>query len=239
MYKIAICDDDKDFLHIISERIRQYCENHSILVEITEFEDGELLLEYVESDRLYDVYLLDIEMPHHTGMEIASIIREYSYIPYIIFLTAYDKYAVEACHMDIFWYLCKDKLDKELVTVLDKLFFHLRRQKDNRIYVINNKRRYVKFYYRDIIYVQKNQKNVEFILTGGKNIQERITLQDVYQKLGHEMVLLDRGTILNLFHIQSIENNEIRMDEGYRIVVNPIRIPDIKRELSKYWGSDI
>lgn len=87
--------------------------------------------------------------------------------------------------------------------------------------------------------MQKNQKNVEFILIGGRNIQERITLQDVYQKLGHEMILLDRGTILNLFHIQSIENNEIRMDEGHRIIVNPIRIPEVKRALSKYWGSDI
>ena len=160
-------------------------------------------------------------------------------MPYIIFLTAYDKYAVEACHMDIFWYLCKEKLDDEMAVALEKLFSHMSRQEENRIYVISNKRKYVKFYYRDIIYVQKNQKNVEFILTGGKNIQERITLQDVYQKLGSEMILLDRGTILNLFHIQSIESNEIRMDEGYRIAVNPIRIPEVKRALSKYWGSNI
>ena len=81
-------------------------------------------------------------------------------MPYIIFLTAYDKYAVEACHMDIFWYLCKEKLDDEMAVALDKLFFHMSRQEDNRIYVISNKRKYVKFYYRDIIYVQKNQKNV-------------------------------------------------------------------------------
>ena len=53
------------------------------------------------------------------------------------------------------------------------------------------------------------------------------------------MILLDRGTILNLFHIQSIESNEIRMDEGHRIAVNPIRIPEVKRALSKYWGSNI
>mgnify|MGYP001058415550 FL=1 len=239
MYKIAVCDDNKDLLHIITAKIQQYCKKCGIMVEIAEFWDCELLLEYIESQRLYDVYLLDIEMPHHTGIEIARTIREYSCMPYIIFLTAYDKYAVEACHMDIFWYLCKEKLDDEMAVALDKLFSHMSRQEDNRIYVISNKRKYVKFYYRDIIYVQKNQKNVEFILTGGKNIQERITLQDVYQKLGSEMILLDRGTILNLFHIQSIESNEIRMDEGHRIAVNPIRIPEVKRALSKYWGSNI
>lgn len=136
MYKIAICDDDKDLLHIIATKIQKYCKNHNIMVEIGEFLDGELLLEYIENQRLYDVYLLDIEMPHHTGMEIAKTIRQYSSMPYIIFLTAYDKYAVEACHMDIFWYLCKEKLDTELTISLDELFFRLSRLEDKRIYVI-------------------------------------------------------------------------------------------------------
>lgn len=240
MYKIAISDDDKDFLELLEKRIQQYCERRGLTVEVKAFNDGEALMEQTENEKLFDAYLLDIEMGYHSGMDIARCIKEHSDMPLILFLTAFSDYAVEACRMDIFWYLCKEKLEEELEKALDELFARLCQRDNDKMYIINNKRKYFRIAYREIIYVYKNQKNVIFVLTGKRFIQERITLQEVYKKLdSHEMVMLDRGVILNLSHIRQIVDGKIKMDEENEITSNSAHVLEIKKLLMDYWGDMI
>ena len=103
MYRIAISDDDKDFLDLLERRVQQYCEKRGLSIELRAFYDGEILLDQTEHERLFDAYLLDIEMGCHSGIDIARCIKKHSDMPLILFLTAFSEYAVEACRMDIFW----------------------------------------------------------------------------------------------------------------------------------------
>lgn len=121
MYRIAICDDNEEILEIIKGKIQSYCKKNDIGVIVSEFSDSELILEYIENKKIFDVYFLDIEMPKYIGMDIANNIQAHGFLSYIIYLTAYDNYAIEACHMNTFWYLRKDKMDSQLNQVLDKL----------------------------------------------------------------------------------------------------------------------
>ena len=235
MYRIAVCDDNRDMLNEVSGRIRSYCEKHEIGITLMEFFNSGQLAELIDNNRLFDVYFLDIEMPEYTGIEITKRIREHSTTPFVIYVTAYDKYAVDACHMDIFWYLCKNRLGSEMNQMLDKLFFSLEGRMKDQVYVINNKRKYLSIYYKDIIYARKNQKNIELILAGDRKIQERITLQEAYLKLKKRMIFVDRGLLLNPMHIQAIEENCIKVEGGYSFAVNSTRVPEIKRTLDRYW----
>lgn len=54
-----------------------------------------------------DVAFLDIEMPGMNGLEVAERIESASYSTYIVFVTAYDKYAVSAFENDALDYLLK------------------------------------------------------------------------------------------------------------------------------------
>ena len=62
MYKIAICDDDRDFLELAESMVQRYCEEHEIIVCLKSFQSSDMLTEAVENNNLFDVYLLDIEM---------------------------------------------------------------------------------------------------------------------------------------------------------------------------------
>lgn len=240
MYRIAISDDDKDFLDLLERRVQQYCEKRGLSIELRAFYDGEILLDQTEHERLFDAYLLDIEMGCHSGIDIAKCIKKHSDMPLILFLTAFSEYAVEVCRMDIFWYLCKEKLEEELEKALDELFARLCQRDNDKTYIINNNRKYFRISYKEIIYIYKNQKNVVFVLTGKRFIQERITLQEVYKKLdSYEMVMLDRGVILNLSHIRQIMDGEIKMDEENVITSNSAHVVEIKRLLMNYWGDMI
>jgi DNA-binding LytR/AlgR family response regulator len=55
----------------------------------------------------YDVVFLDIQMPGLTGIELTHVLNEFAAPPLIVFVTAYDEYAVKAFELQALDYLLK------------------------------------------------------------------------------------------------------------------------------------
>ncbi|MDF2655584.1 MAG: hypothetical protein K0R19_2058 [Bacillota bacterium] len=68
-----------------------------------------------------DVVFLDIEMPEISGIELALQLSMKENAPEIIFVTAYDRYALEAFRADALDYLVKPVIERDLERVLAKL----------------------------------------------------------------------------------------------------------------------
>lgn len=238
MYRIVICDDDENCIKLTEEKVREYCEVHEIDAVITPLSDNDLLMEYIREKRMFDAYILDIQMRTYSGLDIARQINEVSEEAGIIFLSAYSAYAVEACGMNVVRYVLKEQMDKELPLALDGLFKRLESPGGGKEYVISSQRKYVKLAQRDILYLYKEQKNVVFVLKDGREERERTTLQEVYEKLDHaEMFWLDRGVILNLYHVRRVTEDRVEMTDGHMLVTNQAHAADLKRKLHDRWRS--
>jgi len=72
-----------------------------------------------------DIMMLDIEMPGQSGIDMVADIPE-DQLPYIIFATAYDKYAVNAFDLNALDYLLKPITMERLEIALNR--FHQRSQ---------------------------------------------------------------------------------------------------------------
>lgn len=238
MFRIALCDDNREFLELVRKKVEAFCMERGIQAELTAFDDSDLLVNVTEKDYIFDAYILDIEMRDYTGIELAEMIRERQELAYIVFLTAYSSYAVRACGRGIFRYVLKETLDDELPRVLDSLFKALEQIDNNKYYHIQNHRRYLKFPHRDVVYVCREQKNVKFVLKDGKCIYERTTLEEVYKKLSEDedFFRLDKGMILNLFHVRGIVNGGIEMDTGVTVTSGVKHIEELKKRMNVYWG---
>ena len=68
-----------------------------------------------------DVVLLDVQMPALTGIEVAQQLRRAARTPAIVFVTAYDDYAVRAFELDAIDYLLKPFDDARVRTALDRV----------------------------------------------------------------------------------------------------------------------
>ncbi len=238
MYRIAICDDDELFLELVYETLQRYCSKQGIGVYIQKYNNTLTLSEDIENGKLFEAYILDIEMKCYSGLEIAKMIEARSSMPYIIFLTSYSSYAVEACGMRIFRYVLKEKMEQQFPMVMDALFAQLKIMENNDNYIMRNIRKYVKFPQRSIIYIYKESKNAVFVLTNNGRETERITLQEVYRKLNsRELIFLDRGIIVNIYHVQKILGRQISMAEGHMITTSKMGIEELKQALNRYWGS--
>ncbi len=72
-------------------------------------------------DLTYHVVFLDVEMPGLTGVEAAPLVRERRNPPAVVFVTAHERYAVDAFAIEAFDYLLKPVDPERLARVIERL----------------------------------------------------------------------------------------------------------------------
>lgn len=86
---------------------------------VAEAADGQLAVAALAVHRV-DVVLIDIRMPKMDGIELARHLGKMDDAPAIIFVTAYDSYAVQAFELNAIDYLLKPVRGARLVAALQK-----------------------------------------------------------------------------------------------------------------------
>lgn len=89
MFRIAICDDERQFRKRIHDILIEYMNENDILYEIDEFESGKDFISLGINLAKYDIVFLDVNMDELDGMETAQKIRKVSNDVFIVFVTAF------------------------------------------------------------------------------------------------------------------------------------------------------
>jgi DNA-binding LytR/AlgR family response regulator len=84
---------------------------------IASVEDGTAALEALE-ERAPDFMFLDIQMPEMTGVEVARHVAGRSHV---VFVTAYDQYAIQAFETGAVDYILKPATDERLAITIERL----------------------------------------------------------------------------------------------------------------------
>src|SRR6185295_4065017 len=98
------------------------------LVVAADVGDGELALEAIAEHRP-QLAFLDIQMPEMTGIEVArSLAANPALKCHVVFVTAFDQYAVEAFEANAVDYVLKPYSDQRLKAAVDRLQERLQAQ---------------------------------------------------------------------------------------------------------------
>jgi two-component system LytT family response regulator len=100
--RVLVVDDEP----LVRERLRALLAGHADVQLVGERGDGPSALQAYR-DLSPDVVFLDIQMPGLTGLEVAEAWRSEGALPVIVFVTAFDQYAVEAFRLHALDYLTK------------------------------------------------------------------------------------------------------------------------------------
>lgn len=115
MLKAILIDDEIDSLESLEAEINAYCENVEVMCLCSTPVDGLKAITELQPD----VVFLDIEMPGMNGFEMLRKLDKISFD--VIFVTAYDEFAVHAFEFNAVEYLLKPVLKSKLVQAVDKV----------------------------------------------------------------------------------------------------------------------
>lgn len=122
-----IVDDEESARNVLSNLLLRFCPQIEILDKCTNVLDAVDAIKKLEPD----VVFLDIEMPNYAGFEIVSFFEEVNFE--IVFVTAYDKYAIKAFEISAVDYLLKpveiDRLKQAAEKLAEKI--QLKNGKEN------------------------------------------------------------------------------------------------------------
>lgn len=117
MPKGVIAEDEKLLRDELAERLSKAWPELEIVALC---DDGAGALEAIAAHRP-DVAFLDIRMPGLTGIEVATAAAEASPATQVVFVTAYDQYAVDAFHRGAVDYLLKPIAPDRLAATVQRL----------------------------------------------------------------------------------------------------------------------
>ena len=113
--KVLIVDDEKWGRENLQNLITQYCEGIEIIGKATNVDEAVIFIK----EQQPDVVFLDIRMPKKDGFVLLEEIEQRNFS--VIFVTAYDRYALQAIKFSAIDYLLKPISIKELVSAVEKV----------------------------------------------------------------------------------------------------------------------
>lgn len=113
--RILIVDDEA----LARERLRRMLEEETEHTVVGEAGNGQEALQKIETLHP-EIVLLDIRMPGIDGLEVARHLVGMEHPPAVIFITAYDDYALEAFQVNAVDYLVKPVRSERLAEALKK-----------------------------------------------------------------------------------------------------------------------
>ncbi|WP_299120939.1 LytTR family DNA-binding domain-containing protein [uncultured Tenacibaculum sp.] len=101
--KALIIDDERKARSVLRILLEENCNDISEILEAEDLLTGVNLIKKEQPKLVF----LDIEMPEHSGLEIIDFIDKENYSFEIIFVTAYNEYAIQAFQLSAVDYLLK------------------------------------------------------------------------------------------------------------------------------------
>jgi len=115
--RVVIVDDEAPARALL----REYCEAHRDVEVVGECENGFEAVRAI-GEKAPDVVLLDVQMPKLDGFEVLELLDR---PPVVVFVTAYDEYALRAFEVHAVDYVLKpvgrERLDKALARARERL----------------------------------------------------------------------------------------------------------------------
>lgn len=206
--KALIVDDEYPARMELRYQLGQF-EDIEVIGEATNAREALRLIEALE----YDVIFLDVQMPGMTGVDLAKQLRAKPQAPRVVFVTAFENYAVPAFEIRAVDYLLKPIEPQRLAETIQRLreshpasmAAAVEEKKQGLAFLLAEKdEKQRPLALGEIVYIFSEGYNV-FVQTQAERLQVRYTLQELTEKLpADQFFRCHRSYVVNLFQVKEI-----------------------------------
>lgn len=224
--QIALCEDETEDLKKTERLLSAYAQRYPELDFVIRcFENtDELLIMVRENEYIPELIFLDIYMMGEQGenvpmgMEAAKELRNMGSEAKLIFLTNSREFALEAFDVEAFCYLVKPVSADKLFSKLDK-FMEEAEQTHKKCILLRKDGRIIKVQLNDVVYCEAQGKRQCIHMADGTELIQNMTMAKIYDmcSVSQEFVRVGVSYIINLEHIDSLNAQELQMDNGEKV----------------------
>ncbi len=240
---IAICDDEERQRHYLKGLTEAWAGQGGYEIQITEFPSAEAFWFQYAERKDYHILLLDIEMPHMNGVELAQQIRAGNETLQIIFITGFPDYMQQGYDVAALHYLMKPVGAEKLAEVLTRAVRGIARSP--RTFFLENKGESVRIALQELLYIEALAHGTELVLEKGEGGQKKIlrleaslSISQLESRLQKDFIRCHRSYLVNLKRIERIIKTEIVLDTQERIPLSRRRYAAVNQAFIAYYTKE-
>lgn len=244
MLTAIIVDDEMSNIENLTILLKKYCPGISVAGTASNAEQALLLIREIKPALLF----LDIQMPGKNGFDMLKEISTPDFE--VIFVTAYDQYAIQAIKFSAIDYLLKPVNINELVNAVDKAVVAAQKKKHNerlenlinsisnknqlRIAIVSNKET-IFLSPETILFCKSDNNYTTFYLKGGQKYISSKPIFEYEELLSNDgFIRCHQSYLVNSLFIKSwikVDGDRLLMEDDHEIPVARNRKEKVKEAI--------
>ena len=240
MIRCVIVEDEEMARNVLKSLLAQYCQDVMVCAEADDIVSGKNMIETFRPDLVF----LDIEMPGGSGFKLLTSMENIDFE--VVFVTAYEQFAIKAIRHDALDYILKPIDPKELVAAVEKVKEAkykktLKKQYDNLLKNLDPEQLVVRkisisttdkihlIDVDDIIRCESDNYYTIIYFKDGTNLLVSKTLKEMEQKLEeYDFVRTHKSHLVNMRCIMNFIKDEMMV-----LLTDGVKVPVSKRKKEK------
>lgn len=231
MINCVIVEDEFAGQQMLSHKLKNLfpeCEIVAIIDNKTE------AINYLNTNKTIDLVFLDVQIKGGTGIDVLEGVNDKNFEA--IFITAYDRYAIDALNASASYYLLKPIRDDEFKKGMSVVLSKINKSNLSNTLLIPYKGSYNSIKFDDIIYFESDGAYTNVItkeerILASKNLgyYEKILPKEQFKRSHHSY-------IVNVRHLQLLiksRTGTLRMSNGIEIPISQRRMQEFMQFLQE------
>lgn len=238
--QVALCDDEKICHETTEKLLAKYKQRvPSVSFALSCFTCGQELIDYIDANGSFNIYLLDIIMPDLNGIRLGASLRKKGDDGLIVYLTSSPDFAVESYNTDALHYLLKPIDESQFYRCMDKAVSRLKHSFSETISIKTpDSTRIVPI--RDILYAERVNFRIRYYLNDNTVI-DGVTFNGSFQTAVSALIscadflIVGASFVVNLFYVTEITRSDMLLTGNHLVPIPRRSYESVKSKWADYW----
>jgi len=238
--RVALCDDETACHDTMKKLLAEYAQKTAFIsYAVSCFSSGRELLDYINMNESFDIYLLDIIMPDINGIQLGVTLREQNDDGLIVYLTSSPDFAVESYNTDALHYLLKPIDSSQFFRCMDKALDRMDRSLTENVSIKTpNSARIVPA--SNILYAERVNRHIRYYLNDN-TVLDSVTFNGTFHAAVstlvscHGFLIVGSSFVVNLYYITEITKTTMVFNGNHLVPIPRRSYETVKSKWADYW----